>query len=582
MAPFQEVVQDRTRTSKTFVDPANPGRRSWVGGLATIHYESVPDSGAYDAEVDFSPRRVNDAQLDGWVVTESGWHYALGKPGDKPTDGWVGFGGRQGAHWVKFRLARVGYLHGPTRAWEDLGGPPTYDRAKLSSETQPSEYGHGALVNVQTTAAWSDIWTTPNGGALDVRWRASGDGLKEDIVINQAAREWLAANRPPSTPAAETWFGFVLQVDWSDIPKAVRAGLEEDLAGDFTDGGEAVELRDALDRLLAFMPVSEVRVPSSDPAAPDDVRLLEKRFWLDGDGNHYVLVGVRVSELAGMAAGDLVFDPTVDEQVGAGADDGLSRRPSGNFDATGAFVQVGKRVDGTDFYELWARFTTVGIPNGATIDVAYLTVEAGGTGNDGVGVLTDIFFNDIDDAVAPTTQAEHEALARTTAFTAWDAENFVIDTPTNSPSIVDAVQEVIDRGGWSLDNSLQVLWDDDGSTTNFFYRFHSYEGDSSKVIKLHIEYTALVILTPTPVTAAFSVPAPTLAPGPLTLALAPISAAWSVPAATVAVSGGPTLTPAPAVAAWVVPSPFLGGISRPGDVTRSLRRGGTTVTIKDR
>jgi len=35
--------------------------------------------------------------------------------------------------------------------------------------------------------------------------------LKEHVYINQAARDWVAANHPPTTPANETFFGFVFK-----------------------------------------------------------------------------------------------------------------------------------------------------------------------------------------------------------------------------------------------------------------------------------------------------------------------------------------------------------------------------------
>jgi len=104
----EEIVSSRTRKSKAF---ASGGLFTCCSATALLHYESIPDSGIFDAEIDATPERVNNAQLDGWRVTVNSWHYAVGKPGDKTTDGWVGFGGRQGTHWLKFRLARVGYLH---------------------------------------------------------------------------------------------------------------------------------------------------------------------------------------------------------------------------------------------------------------------------------------------------------------------------------------------------------------------------------------------------------------------------------------------------------------------------------------
>ena len=109
---WTEVVEQRALISKTYQDGTK--LRLETGGTR-LHYESVLDSEVFDAEVDLTPLRVNNALLDGWIVTQAGWHYALGQPGDKLTDGWVGFGGRKGAHWIKTRLTRVGYMHGPTR-----------------------------------------------------------------------------------------------------------------------------------------------------------------------------------------------------------------------------------------------------------------------------------------------------------------------------------------------------------------------------------------------------------------------------------------------------------------------------------
>ena len=105
-------------------------------------------------------------------------------------------------------------------------------------------------------ATWNDLWKTPGGGADDISWRVDGRQLKEEIVVNQAAREWIRDNAPPSTPTDETWFGFVFRLDVADIPRWIRAGVLQDIEGDFADDGQAIRLEDAQGRLLAFMPVS--------------------------------------------------------------------------------------------------------------------------------------------------------------------------------------------------------------------------------------------------------------------------------------------------------------------------------------
>ncbi len=472
-----ELLEERTRSSKSFVNLANPSQRAVSTTLATVHYPTALDSGVYDAECSFSSRRVVNAQFDGWRATQCGWHYALGQPAGE-ADGWVGFGGRQGQNWFLFRLARVGYLHGPTRAWEDLGGPPNYDRANLQSSVQTMTLGYSGPLTVGATATWSDLWTTPGGGSLNVTWRTSGDGLKEEVVINQAAREWLAANRPPSTPAAQTWFGFVFQLNWSDIPKVILRGLERDRGADFLADG-TLELRDALDRLLAFMPVSDliVRDGLTETRVP-----LQSRLWLDGDGNHYLLLGLRLPDMVGLPSGDLIFDPTIDEQVGASADDGRWRTPAPFYSAVESALYAG-----SDF-NVWARFTTVAVPEASTIDVAYLSVTGDVSANDGVGVETNIQFEDADNPTACTTQVDCEARVRTTSLTVWDDVDFVDGVEANSPSIVSVVQEIVDRGDWDSGDSMVAFVMDDTTGSSLYYQWDSYDGNAANAPKLHIEY----------------------------------------------------------------------------------------------
>ena len=107
-----ERLDKRNQRNKTWQDSENPERFSLDATLAALHYESSIDSGVFDAAIDATPARVVNAQFDGWHITENGWHYALGQDlaNHGTQDGWVGFGGRQGQNWFKFRLARVGYL----------------------------------------------------------------------------------------------------------------------------------------------------------------------------------------------------------------------------------------------------------------------------------------------------------------------------------------------------------------------------------------------------------------------------------------------------------------------------------------
>src|SRR5512146_2688653 len=169
---WSELVARRKRNSRTYQDGS---LLRWSGALATLHYESAIDSGAFDTEIDATPIRVNNAQLDGWAVTQNNWHYALGKPlsgAMAGLDGVVGFGGRQGERWLRFRLTRLGYLHWPTRAWQDVGGAPSYNRANLSSSVSVAPVGPNRdMVNVGSVSTWAKLWNTPGGGDVSIQWQ---------------------------------------------------------------------------------------------------------------------------------------------------------------------------------------------------------------------------------------------------------------------------------------------------------------------------------------------------------------------------------------------------------------------------
>jgi len=473
-----------------------PGGKTWADGskrLAeyvtgmSLHYPGAgPDSEVYDTEVDCSPVRVDNAQLDGWRVTQAGWHYALGKPGNKPTDGWVGFGGREGQHWFKFRLLRVGYLHWPTRGWDDIGGAPNYDRANLSQQTGTltlGPEGSEISINVESVAKWEHLWQTPGGGDLSAQWQANGDRLKEKIIVNQAAREWVRDNRPPGTPIDETYFGFVFKLDWSNIPKVLRNGVLQDIDGDFADDEHSIELRDALDRLLAFLPVGTVKVPQIKPVPGQPLR---RRFWKDADGNHYLLIGVRCDVLAGMEPGDLIFDPTVDKTVNAGGDDGYRYTGTDGFSSVETYGMIGYEND-PGYYHCHAFFRWTGVTIAGTIETSYIDIyDANTWGQDQND--RKVWGVDEDNPAAPTSAAEFDADTLTTAGVDWDGD-WAVSQYNRSPSLNTVFQELVDSYTISNDAVMVQVKNDGGAVTGYCYPDY-YENSPSNPAKLHIEYTA--------------------------------------------------------------------------------------------
>jgi len=438
------------------------------------HFESVIDSGEFDSAISMQAKRVTNAQLDGYIMNESGWHYAVQtvtpaqstvQPNSQSAIGTVGFGGRQGAHWLRFRLRNVGYIHAPTRTVDDIGGQPDYSSTPIVTEITRPLSNHPSINDgertIKSKIVWPDIWTTPGGGALSIEWITNADGLKENIVINQAGREWLAANRPPGTPATETYFGFRFQVDASDIPRAFVKGVLTDLvSGDTTDDEGATELRDAQDRVLGFMPLDRVHVRGRG-----GVRNLVKRFYR-AQNQTWLFVGVRVDELVGLLPGDLVFDPSItQEAIAATADDGYESAAN-QMDITppyGGCIFVGRYTSGD--LDAGFRFTPP-IPNAATITTANLRLyrnSSYASGNPTL-VVARIYGDDQDNAGAWANGAgpqrpDGAGFTRTTAYYdtlgpsdpgangQWNG--------SNGFDVSAIVQEIVNRAGWVSSNGMR-------------------------------------------------------------------------------------------------------------------------------
>lgn len=128
-----------------------------------------------------------------------------------------------------------------------------------------------------------------------------------------------------------------------------------------------------------------------------------------------------------------------------------------------ANVMLGKAS--TYAYNSGVRFLNVTIPNGATIIQAYLSLRAGGNNADATCKVK-IFGEDADDAATYSTLADFNARTPTTAYSAWTIPAWTIDTWYNSPSIVSALQEIVNRGSWASDNAMAFMIMDDGSSTD--------------------------------------------------------------------------------------------------------------------
>jgi hypothetical protein len=180
---------------------------------------------------------------------------------------------------------------------------------------------------------------------------------------------------------------------------------------------------------------------------------------------------------------------TVNLQVGAGLDDGFRETGTDLFQDTQTFTSFGTG-SGAAVRKEWARFTSVAIANAATIDLANFVYT--GLFGETTAVEFKSRANDIDDAVAPTSNAEYDALTLTTAGVDWDfSTTWTDNSEFTSVDIKTVIQEVVDRGSWASGNALMTMMQNDQGAANRRRSPHSYENDTAAAPKLNVDFTAV-------------------------------------------------------------------------------------------
>lgn len=172
----------------------------------------------------------------------------------------------------------------------------------------------------------------------------------------------------------------------------------------------------------------------------------------------------------------------IDYQVAASGDDGHWYQST--FSGNGVSLQIGGTTSRD--YNIFARFTGVTIPAGATITAAYVSLHY--TGAAGTPGEFPIYFEDAANPAAPTTAADANGRTKTTATINWTPPGSA--NWNNSPDLSSIIQELVNSYDYSSGAAMQFLWIGAIQETTIFrqYKSYDYTGNESGP-KLHIEYT---------------------------------------------------------------------------------------------
>ncbi len=185
---------------------------------------------------------------------------------------------------------------------------------------------------------------------------------------------------------------------------------------------------------------------------------------------------------------------TLNLQVGAAADDVTHRTTTSHFfSATGTSLLIGNYNGSIKGYGMSARFTSVTIGQGDTIDLATMTFTTA-LGDSGEVCKAVIDAEDEDTGTAPTTDADWDNETKTTAAVAWDPIPAwpTVDAEHVTPEIKTVIQELVDRGSWASGNAMNLFLHDEalGSDASSRRWVVAYESNSAKAAKLDITFTA--------------------------------------------------------------------------------------------
>ncbi len=443
-----EIIEERTRTGKVFFDPSRPGVRAVDVSVGKVHYNG-PDWVDIDNTLVPSTASVPSLGMaDLEMVRDDYEFYALQTLNTIPL--WL----------YRNRAFLAQYI---TLNPQGLGWTNDQDDVELLSMPQ-SVLG--------TLSGGSLSWENAYGPGRNLTLSAQAGRLAKVLALDAMPPAPAQYILDGGNPALELQFIFATPSG----PNSPEIWVDGVLWGQSarTETVEAIEFRKDGDTIFSF----------AKPTAFDSgFGVASPSFVLTKQGpNLRVAIRVPLSFLEN-AVYPVFIDPSIDETVIGAVHDGRSHGPS--FSTVNSYV--GNVIEINDAFFWW---DTVAIDQGETITVAYFTYEVGWSA--GGDPKTNIYMEDSDDAVFPTSNAEHAADVRTTAFTVYDDMNPVPPaTPTQSPSIVSVVQEVLDRPGWSNNNAMMVLWDDDGSVGA------TLDAVTQQNMILHIEWAAWENTAPT-------------------------------------------------------------------------------------
>lgn len=174
------------------------------------------------------------------------------------------------------------------------------------------------------------------------------------------------------------------------------------------------------------------------------------------------------------------IDVTVTENIAAAGDDGRGRTPA--YYRNNESPNIDSDRGGS-----W-RFTSVDVPQGATINSAILTVNCTSREGSGTAILAG---EDTDDAPTWSSYSANSSL-HMTATTANTSYPIPATTGIKTIDVTSIIQEIVNRAGWTNNNDIRLGFSDVSGVASGYNgaNFEAYEAAGTDEAQLDIDYTA--------------------------------------------------------------------------------------------
>ena len=177
-------------------------------------------------------------------------------------------------------------------------------------------------------------------------------------------------------------------------------------------------------------------------------------------------------------------DGIINKRIATGNDDVEERASDGVVDLNSSDMELGDDPEFNGEQTVGLRFQNLNIPQGATIDVAYLEFVVDET-DLGDATNVEIRAQAADSAMAFTSSVNNLTnRSQTAAATQWIIPSWgTVGQTKQSPDITAMVQEVVARAGWTANNHMAFIISGTGSRTA-----EAFEGVPTAAPLLHVEW----------------------------------------------------------------------------------------------